>query len=186
VDASTIFANRIVSRYSLAVKQHRNATFNKTANKSKNRDLFVQTCRKMQIEKVYASRFKRKFIAYLSIGFAVLSAHTMCAEVNEHRYACISIKGKYDERKTGHVAAVFRTCRAHNASDRSLSMWRRKRRPRNAIISFLISSRSIHNFRSLYFDDIAHLSRAFLCHETCYFCGIRKMFRRFIGYIKGN
>jgi len=97
----------------------------KTANKSKNRDLFVQTCRKVQIEKVYASRFKRKFIAYLSSGFAVLSAHTMCAEVNEHRYACISIKGKYDERKTGHVAAVFRTCRAHNASDRSLSMWRR-------------------------------------------------------------
>jgi len=27
VDVSTIFANRIISRYSLAVKQHRDATF---------------------------------------------------------------------------------------------------------------------------------------------------------------
>lgn len=104
---------------------------------------------KRRWKKVCESRLKHKFtaiIARLSAGFAVLSAHTMCAGVNEHRYACISIKGKYDERKTGHVAAVFRTCCAHNASDRSLSMWRRKRRPRNAIISLLISSRSIHNF----------------------------------------
>jgi len=34
----------------------------------------------------------------------------MCASINEHRYACISIKGKYDAWKTGHVAAIFRTC----------------------------------------------------------------------------
>lgn len=84
--------------------------------------------------------------------------HIRYVGVNEHRYACISIKDEYDERKTGHVAAVFWTCRAHNAFDRSLSMWRRKRRPRNTIISFYISSRSIYNFRSLCFDDIAHFS----------------------------
>lgn len=116
------------------------------------------------------SRFKRKFtaiIARLSAGFAVLSAHTMCAGVNEHRYACISIKGKYDERKTGHVAAVFRTCRAHNASDRSLSMWRRKRRPRNAIISLLISSRSIHNFSLCISMTLRIITRVSPLPEMC-------------------
>lgn len=91
----------------------------------------LQSCR---WKKIYESRFKRKFTRSLRVFPPALPCYLhirVCVEVNEHRYACISIKGKYDERKTGHVAAVFRTCRAHNASDRFLSMWRKKRRLKN-------------------------------------------------------
>lgn len=164
---SAIFADcrMIISRHSLAIKQHcdfpiivkykqinRNLRFIRTdmshrgrITKRMNKDSHVAKCR---YKKVCESRLKRKFtaiIAHLSAGFAV-SAYTICVRANEHRYACISIKGKYDERKTGHVAAVFRTCRAHNASNRFLSMWRKRRRsqrPRNAII--ILSSRFSYN-----------------------------------------
>jgi len=118
---------------------------------------------------VNSLRYSRVFLPALPCYL-----HIQCTEVNEHRYACISIKDN-DEQKTGHgtVVAVFRTCCSHNASDRSLSMWRRKRRPRNAIISLYISSRSIYNFRSLCFDDITHFS------VICY-CGVRKFFWRYL------